>query len=899
MTHPIRSWAQRALCCGISVLLAFAALPGAAQESSDEAADEEVAGEGSEDQAPPPGVEEIVVVGEVRNAPSLKDTESVVLFDAEDIQALGATDISDLSAYSPNVEIPTAGSTVPTFFIRGIGLADYNANSTGAIAVYRDGVSINSAPIQLGLLYDIDQVQILRGPQGIGPFRNASAGAINVISKRPTGEYGANLISTFGRFDERDFQGYVEAPIVDELLSGRLAFRFREREGYVTNRCGTEPPGGRPIITAASGNQASRRERIAASVCRERIDGLPPDPINNSVWGEIGGQSRLPFGLKDKLNDVGAWSARGQFLLTPDTPFAETQALLNLHGFHVDESAFAGVSYASSQDTLGGASNTPRGYLESSVDELSSQILGRVTIEVNNDPSIPPRERRREITRRTQDQLANTLARNLDPDPYTVDLNRTGFVRLDNMGGYLEITGDRGAMRLLSRTGFEWWDRSYDRDIDYTPIVLSEDVGADDAYQITQDLSLSGDFLDGDVTWNVGGLFLTEQLSADIDTFIIEQGDNVNRQYEQKTTSYGVYGDLEWSPSEDWTLEGGARWNSERKQFDFQLQNVQPSGIPRPGTAIGRSPEETWSAPTGMVALTYHFNERSSLFWKYTRGWKSGHFNGSVNRIQGSSECFCVEPENLDSFEAGTKLNFFDDRLYIEAGAFYYKYRNYQIQISAPNGSGLFSLEFRNAGGAKVLGAELMARVSPIRDLVADVVDELNFAVNFGWLDGRFTDFSDSFTVVLGDPQNPAGLTEFLIIRDYTGNRLPYSPPYTVAINAAWPIELGRIGTITPRYDGVWSDEVFFDQTEGRGFGNSQGQIFLPEYGTGQKPYWQHGLRLSYATPDANFEIAGWVRNLTNETYKINAFDLSSTLGSVLYLLSEPRTYGIDISVKW
>ena len=175
-------------------------------------------------------------------ANDFETADSVTGFGAEDLAALGAQDIADLAAFTPNLEIVTAGATTPTFFIRGVGLNDFNSNSTGAVAIYQDDVAINAPALQLGTLFDVEAVNVLRGPQGTGLARNASAGAIKIYSRKPTGEFGGFLRSEFGNYDARDFEGAIEAPIYEDMLAGRFAFRFTERDGTMQNRCGNAPP---------------------------------------------------------------------------------------------------------------------------------------------------------------------------------------------------------------------------------------------------------------------------------------------------------------------------------------------------------------------------------------------------------------------------------------------------------------------------------------------------------------------------------------------------------------------------------------------------------------------------------------------------------------------------------
>src|SRR5262249_38045505 len=150
--------------------------------------------------------------------------DSVTAFSAADLVALGAANIADLAAFTPNLEIVTAGATTPTFFIRGVGLNDFGANATSSAPVYQDDVPMSSQALQLGTLFDMETVNILRGPQGTGLARNSSAGAIKLYARKPTGQFGGYLRGQGGNFDYQEYEGAVEAPIFQDILSARIAF---------------------------------------------------------------------------------------------------------------------------------------------------------------------------------------------------------------------------------------------------------------------------------------------------------------------------------------------------------------------------------------------------------------------------------------------------------------------------------------------------------------------------------------------------------------------------------------------------------------------------------------------------------------------------------------------------
>ena len=184
-----------------------------AQETGVDAGEQPPASQRS---APPDDIDVIRVLGPSQSQIDTSTPTSATQFDRETLQSLGAVDISDLAEVTPNLEIRTAGSTAPTFFIRGVGLSDFSANAAGAVAVYQDGAAMNAPALQLGQLFDVENVEVLRGPQGSGAARNASAGAIKVVSRKPVGDPNASLFASYGNYNAVDLEGAVEAPILED-----------------------------------------------------------------------------------------------------------------------------------------------------------------------------------------------------------------------------------------------------------------------------------------------------------------------------------------------------------------------------------------------------------------------------------------------------------------------------------------------------------------------------------------------------------------------------------------------------------------------------------------------------------------------------------------------------------
>ncbi len=931
-----------------SVQVAQAEDPGARPASSDppaELPDPAPAGEPASPAKPvlkappaPSGIEEIIVKGtESEAASDFEAADSVTGFGAEDLAALGAQDIADLAAFTPNLEIVTAGATTPTFFIRGVGLNDFNSNSTGAVAIYQDDVPINAPALQLSTLYDIEAVNVLRGPQGTGLARNASAGAIKVYSRKPTGEFGGFLRSELGNYDLRDFEGAVEAPIYEDMLAARLAFRFTERDGTMKNRCGNATPFSQRVPVPLQGgafnpapgtlNALGKLNSDAPwSMCGEPVS----QPGSNNPFN---GLSDIAEGLPSWVNNVNNWASRGTLLFQPTL---DMSWLINAHGSKRDEWSRLGQSIGTSgftcpdgnvdacgfpgqqgtrgiQGLLGGPQQNT-GYMTQEIRARLYELapcrqgfpgspFGNCDVGPANPNFVPGN---RAINDAAKVQLEQELARDLDSEPWAGDFNlcsarrnTEGFIDRDptgtrcnkdkgkttnnTYGGYLQGSLELPlGIQLTTITGYDHYDRLIDIDLDFSPQTLFEIQTDDDGWQATQGLRLGGELGDeGSLRWDIGGWLLKEQLNVAVtnDLGVFAAFGVGKREYVQDMLSTAGYASLAFDFWDDFTLDGGFRYNWENKKLDYSL--VQSGGIGQ----LSQDLNDTWTAPTGTVRLTYRFREDTHVFWKYTRGWKPGTYNATSSPATGVST---ADPETIDAFETGLRGSWFDGRLGLDFSLFYYDYTDYQIFTAQQFAGGQPEFVIINANSAEVYGAELDAIARPWPGAFANV--------RFGWLESEFLDFVQvqQETIIVRGAQ----VTVNRQLQN-TGNPLLNSPRFKVSLTGEQTIPLGRWGSVTGRYDGVWTDTTYYDATQGFGLPNAQDIQYLPGDTIAQRPFWLHNLRLAYRPPGGRIEIAGWVRNITNQHYKTFAFDASTFNETSIYFVGDPRTYGGTLSVSF
>ena len=180
------------------------------------------------------GIGEIVVTAQKR-AENIQDVPiAISAVGSEYLESRGVTSIDGLGNVSPNVKIERAPSskTITQIAIRGSVTINPAITWEPAVGLYLDGVYIAKAQGSIFDVADLERVEILRGPQGTLYGRNALAGAINLISKKPTGEAGGSVELTYGSFDYRKIKGAIDLPQMG-IFSAKVSGQYVKRDGLI------------------------------------------------------------------------------------------------------------------------------------------------------------------------------------------------------------------------------------------------------------------------------------------------------------------------------------------------------------------------------------------------------------------------------------------------------------------------------------------------------------------------------------------------------------------------------------------------------------------------------------------------------------------------------------------
>ncbi|WP_044559418.1 TonB-dependent receptor [Azospirillum sp. B4] len=182
------------------------------------------------------GIPEIIVTAQ-RREQSVQDVGlSVSVLSGADLTARHVTSVNDLQNLTPGLEVINAfGGGQPQFRIRGVGFNDYASNNTPTVGIYVDEVAYPLPIMTQGLIYDVDRVEVLRGPQGVLYGRNTTGGAINVLTANPTDTVSAGITGDYGSYNASKVEAFVSGP-VSNTVKVRLSATTQQGGAWQTNR---------------------------------------------------------------------------------------------------------------------------------------------------------------------------------------------------------------------------------------------------------------------------------------------------------------------------------------------------------------------------------------------------------------------------------------------------------------------------------------------------------------------------------------------------------------------------------------------------------------------------------------------------------------------------------------
>lgn len=413
---------------------------------------------------------------------------------------------------------------------------------------------------------------------------------------------------------------------------------------------------------------------------------------------------------------------------------------------------------------------------------------------------------------------------------------------LYDLGSSAKITWDGEPFSLMSLTAYHETDGEILIDIDHTDVDYSASAPNENSKALTQEFQLTSNDK-GPLEWVAGVYYLHEKSSQELDFSLKPYAVRLNTFARNATNAYAAFGQASYFITEKWRGTAGLRYSYEDKHH---LIHDGEAGT------LNKDASKGWGALMPKFGLDYSVAENIMAYVSAARGFKSGGFNSA-----GSGEQF--DPEFIWSYETGLKSTFLGDRLQWNSAAFYYDYKDLQVQSFLNDAPGLFLLE--NAAKAEVKGIETNLRAS--------LLQNLDMEIGIALLDARFTEYTTP------DPDAPDPTAD----QDLAGHRLPKAPEFTSNVMLRYAYPLAGRGDLILQGDYRYQSGIFFNQ--------------FNTPGVNQEGFHIVNARLEFLFSGGHWSMALWGKNLSDTLYRQNVIRNTLFVGS-LNLWAAPRTFGFQ-----
>ncbi len=827
-------------------------------------------------------LEEVIVTARKREEAIQDVPVAITAFSGNQLRDAGITNIKDLGYQTPGMQVDQ--SSAAQIWIRGIGQRDDGSRVDAPVGVYIDGLYIPRKDGQLLDLIDIKSVQVLRGPQGTLFGKNTTAGALIVTTNGPEETLGGFVEGRIGNFGRSDIKASISVPLIDDTLLSKVTLGAVKRDGYQDNVTTGQEPASEDRKSAALQLRWLPGDRLSLDGLAYYSDVDEIQPSTNCrlmVGSSYNGEDSL-FGNRifpgdavpvDSFNDN-------------DTPVVP--------GF-VDQSTTyreaCGYSTALESDYKV-TSEIPIAF------ELENILLGlTVEWEINDRLSL------KSIT------------------GYSDQEKSGNFGNPDNDATHLTISSRYRANGSPSKRDhwsqeFQLIGSAFDERLDYTLGLFAMKENIDDG------TDTSSGYPSGYLIPSAGVMSINDPTAE-------------RQTYDLENTTFAAFFQGSFDLTDNLELTAGLRWTSEKREQSVQLELLDQAayraiafdaiaGVPGilpvetlgivfitdlptameqdifaliteqfpvdgegqsiypliPASSlvpdIDEDVDETWEEVTPMVSLAYQLPDAivdngiidAGMFYaSYAEGFKSGTFEPIG--VDGQAT---VEPETVENYELGFKLDFLDGRMRLNGAMFRTDFDDMQLRQVVLDSAGTPRVVLRNASKTRIEGFELEWTWTPLDNLLLIATGSFN---DYEYLE--FTEQQFSTRALLSQAPLP--------VVERTAEPFAEVPETTYSFGVQYTLVTG-FGSFIPRLDYSYVDEIFMGLDAGAG--QNRDQSTFDDYGL-------VNARVGWTSPDARFEAALYATNLTDELYYFGAAAVGDSTGDFMTTTAPPRMYGLEL----
>ncbi len=464
----------------------------------------------------------------------------------------------------------------------------------------------------------------------------------------------------------------------------------------------------------------------------------------------------------------------------------------------------------------------------------------------------------------------------LAPNAYEVNTNTPRFKHVETGGGAVNVNYEQDdGSAITSITAYRTSRSAVQADNDYTPIDFLHTLYEDEFRQLSQELRIASSD-EGRLRY-VAGVFL---LSEEADTkrvaawgaaavglgLGLAPNSSTPSSAGIRTTSYALFGSLDYDLTERLTVNLGGRYTIEQRKLRYDLDGSN-SGLVGIATLKGFKDEDEENRFSPSIGATFKATDDLNLYAKYSTGFKSGGWNvdflnkNQVKDLNGDGRAdFAFDTETVQSYEIGAKAELFERRLRLNAAVFAANYDDYQINRFVQFPGGITVIQLSNAAKVETKGVEVSFEAAPIRNLL--------LTLDAAYMDAAFDDFKGG---------GPGGA-------DASGNALPFSPKWSGTASAQYTFDLPSLG----------SELTLFGQYAYRAE-TYAGQENQDNQRLGERKL--VNARATFTHLGTGLSVSVWGSNITDQDYLTNR--TADFLGTKFVERGEPQTYGLEVTARF
>lgn len=805
---------------------------------------------------------EVVVTTQKRAQSSIEVPTAVSAVSGLSLKKMNLQQFDEVAQFISGVQIQLQSPNNPGYVIRGVTSDDGASYAQPRVSVFQDGVSISRSRASVVELFDLERVEVVKGPQGTLFGRGAEIGGIHVIRNKPVDYLTGELSLGYGTYNQKLANGFINTPIIKGKLANRFAFSYDARDGFIDNLAGGKLNGKSTIALRNSTRLFANEKTTYDLVLDYQYDDYPGTSFKSDK-PEYGNPDPNTAANLEQGKNLYIKRHVGGAAFLADHEFNENWKLSSITGFR-----------AFNSNESFDADGTPAYLLWCAEKAKGTQFSQEFRFNYDNKDRFSGFLGASYFYENSsQEVIGRTNMQQLFPAFLYTEYAKRAKPSLESLSSAIPMLGTAMGLSETMITQFQtayaslmgkWFPESYPltgADGSVTSMTNTPNFYED----LNAVLGTVGQSLENIIAAGEGGMLGESGKTIAASLKSLQQSSNLplSGYHEENSTNYGtnqaaeIFADGTLKLVKGLSLTVGLRGTYERQKTGYKSTTVKDpvfGAILYQPTEKGERLEmsDNYLSWVGRAALNYMFKQ-NNIYVSFSRGRRPGvlYFNNDpTKKVE-------LNPEIIYSYEAGIKGLLFNGKVSYDLCAYYYDWSHFQT-------SRFDSEEMEevpdDAGKAHSFGVEAGLRYAPCR--------YFNIFGNYSYIDGKFNDNNED-----GTPSQ------------YAGNRFRLTPKNSFALGVDINIPINRQSEVYFRPTYSCKSKVYFEDS-------NEPELSQKGYGLAN---FTAGYR--FHPKQIYYEISAFGKNVFDEKYIVDAGNTGRLIGFPTFVGGTRSVFGLQFKV--